>query len=78
MNADLTRESMAESLNTNRTYLSQIINEQTNLSFNQYVNNYRIEEAIRILSDNNNDMPLKAVCSHIGFRSEERRVGKEC
>ncbi len=69
MDTDLTREKMAELLGTNRTYLSQIISEHANLNFTQYINNYRIEEAIRILSDPHNSMPLKAICAHIGFRS---------
>ena len=69
LDVDLTREKIAEALNTNRTYLSQIINEITGLNFSQYINNFRIEEAVRILSDQNNEMPLKAVCNHVGFRS---------
>ena len=43
-NSLFTREKMAELLGTNRTYLSQTINEQTGLTFTHYMNKYRIEE----------------------------------
>ena len=65
----LTKERVADLLETNRTYLSQIINEQTQQNFTQYVNSYRIQEAIRLLSDPKNDIPLKAVASEVGFNS---------
>lgn len=65
----LTKERVADLLGTNRTYLSQVINEQTQQNFIQYVNNYRINEAIRLLSDPETDIPLKAVASEVGFNS---------
>ena len=65
----LTKERVAELLDTNRTYLSQVINEQTQQNFTQYVNNYRINEAIRLLSDPETDIPLKAVAAEVGFNS---------
>lgn len=65
----LTKERVADLLGTNRTYLSQVINEQTQQNFTQYVNNYRINEAIRLLSDPETDIPLKAVASEVGFNS---------
>mgnify|MGYP000034235693 FL=1 len=40
----LTKERVADLLGTNRTYLSQVINEQTQQNFTQYINNYRINE----------------------------------
>ena len=65
----LTKERVADLLGTNRTYLSQVINEQTQQNFTQYVNNYRINEAIRLQSDPETDIPLKAVASEVGFNS---------
>lgn len=65
----LTKEKLAEELNTNRTYLSQVINTHTGLSFTHYINKLRIEEARRILSDPKNTTPLKAIASDIGFNS---------
>lgn len=66
---DITKEKLADMLSTNRTYLSQVINEQTGMSFNHYINSYRIEEAVRILSDSQNTIPLKALASDLGFNS---------
>lgn len=65
----LTKERVADLLGTNRTYLSQVINEQTQQNFTQYINNYRINEAIRLLSDPKSDIPLKAVAAEVGFSS---------
>ena len=39
------------------------------LSFTHYVNRFRIEEAIRLLSDPNNETPLKAISTELGFNS---------
>lgn len=67
---NLTRERLAEILNTNRTYLSQVINEKAGMGYSQFINDYRIKEAIRVLSDKeHNTYPLKALCSDLGFSS---------
>ena len=68
-NSLFTREKMAELLGTNRTYLSQTINEQTGLTFTHYMNKYRIEEARRILADPQDDTPIKAIAVDLGFSS---------
>lgn len=65
----LTKEKVADLLGSNRTYLSQVINEQTGQTFTQYMNGYRINEAVRLLSDPANQIPLKAVSSDLGFNS---------
>ena len=68
-NSLFTREKMAELLGTNRTYLSQTINEQTGLTFTHYMNKYRIEEARRILADPQDDTPINAIAADQGFSS---------
>ena len=68
-NSLFTREKMAKLLGTNRTYLSQTINEQTGLTFTHYMNKYRIEEARRILADPQDDIPIKAIAADLGFSS---------
>jgi AraC-like DNA-binding protein len=65
----LTKEKMADVLETNRTYLSQVINERTGLSVPQYINSYRTDEAVRILSDPTDKTPLKALATELGFNS---------
>lgn len=68
--AQLTREKVAERLGTNRTYLTRAVKEKTGMSYLQFVNSYRINEAIRILSDKDNtNYPLKQIWSDLGFSS---------
>ena len=67
--ADLTIEKLAQMLNTNRSYLSQVINESSGLSYSAYINNYRIKEAIELLSNPANDEPIKAIAISIGYNS---------
>ena len=65
----LTKEKVADLLGTNRTYLSQVINEETGQTFTQYVNRYRLNEAIRLLSNPHSNLPLKAISAQVGFSS---------
>ncbi len=66
----LNRERFAEMLGTNRTYLSKILKDKGGTNYLQFVNSYRINEAVRILSDRENtDFPLKQIWSDLGFNS---------
>ena len=65
----LTKDKVAELLGSNRTYLSQIINEQTGKTYTQYINDYRIQDAIHQLSDPDNLISLKALSMELGFNS---------
>lgn len=68
--AQFTREKMAERLGTNRTYLTTVIKEKTGMSYLQFINSYRINEAIKILSDKEKiNYPLKQIWSDLGFSS---------
>ncbi len=67
---ELTRDKLAERLNTNRTYLSQVINDKAGMNYTQFINNYRIQEAVRILSNpQTQEYPLKALYKDLGFNS---------
>lgn len=66
---DLSRDTMAEMLQTNRTYLSRAINSCTGKSFPNYVNTYRINEAVNVISDPSMDIPLKELADNVGFTS---------
>ncbi|MGC3978598.1 MAG: helix-turn-helix domain-containing protein [Paludibacteraceae bacterium] len=44
-------EFLSEHLGINRKYLSKAINSATGKNFNTYINEYRVKEAIRLLSD---------------------------
>lgn len=66
----LTRERLATTIGTNRTYLSTVIKEKTGMGYQQFINSYRINEAARILSDASMmDYPLKQIWSELGFSS---------
>ncbi len=65
----LTKERVAEMLQTNRTYLSQVINEVYGKSFTQYINDLRIEEAIRRLDRPDNRRALRLIGQDLGFNS---------
>lgn len=66
---DISLEKIAERLGTNRTYISRAINSYAGVSFPNYVNMFRIEEATRIISDPGNRIPLKQLADDLGFNS---------
>lgn len=66
----LSIEKLAEQLQTNRTYLSQVINEQAGVTYSSYINNFRIDAALALLSDPANlDVSLKEIAHQTGFNS---------
>ena len=65
----LTKDRVAEQLETNRTYLSQVINEAYGKSLTQYINDLRINEAIRRLDDPTNQRALRLICQDLGLNS---------
>lgn len=65
----ITVGAVAEKLSTNRTYLSRAINDSIGKTFTQVINDYRIREAISLISDLDANMPLKQVCAEVGFSS---------
>jgi len=52
LNNKLTIQDIAQTVGTNRTYVSSIINQQFHQNFCTFVNNYRIEELERIVYEN--------------------------
>ena len=67
---NFTREELVERLHTNRTYLSQIIKIHTGKNYSQFINSYRVKDAIKILSDpEKKDYPLKNLSQDLGFVS---------
>ncbi len=65
----LTRDSLAEMLGTNRTYLSRAINNMSGKSFSDYLNTWRIIEATRIMADTSVYIPLKQLADDLGYSS---------
>ena len=50
LNSELSLANVADALKVNRTYLSRVINNQFNMNFYTFVNNYRIDHAINMIS----------------------------
>ena len=65
----LTLKQLAGKCGTNRSYLSQIIHEKYEMNFNNFINNYRIDEAKLLIMQPSNNIPLKALHEKLGFSS---------
>lgn len=67
----LTLQRLAVLLGTNRQYLSNYINQEKGMTFYDYINNFRLEEA-KILLDNKDDenrLSLEEISRKAGFNS---------
>lgn len=62
---NITIITLAKQLGTNRTYLSNYINEHYEENFNTWINQLRIKEAQILLEENN--APLHAIAEQVGF-----------
>lgn len=69
LNNELRLKDLAELLPTSAHHLSQIINERFNLSFFDYINQFRVEEAKEIISQNP-DFTLLKVAFEAGFNNK--------
>ena len=65
----LTIEDLAQSLGTNRTYISSYIKQTYNMSFREWIASLRIEYAKGILADKP-DMTVGEICEATGFISK--------
>ena len=55
---------------TNRTYVSNAINQELGLPFSEYINRLRIEEAKRLIRESDGKMVMAAVAEESGFAGE--------
>ena len=67
--SDLSRDKVAQMLSTNRTYLSSVIKMSTGMTFTYYVNSFRINEAVKILSNPEDETPIKAIAADLGYNN---------
>ncbi|HSH67797.1 MAG TPA: helix-turn-helix domain-containing protein, partial [Bacteroidia bacterium] len=71
LNNKLTIDEVAKRLMTNRSYLSQMINDKFKTNFNNFINEYRVKEAQRLLLENNtNNYSIEGVSISVGFNSK--------
>ena len=67
---DFSLNKLSKELNTNRTYISNIINSQTGETFIQLVNKFRIKHAKEALIDENNkNLTIESIGKEAGFKS---------
>ena len=82
LNSHLTLNDLAVELGTNRTYLSNYLNRELNVSFYDYVNSFRVKRACRMIEENP-DVTVPHIVESCGFnsvstfrRSFSREVGQ--
>ena len=70
LDSRLTLQRLADRLSILNRHLSQIINEQLDQNFHDFVNGYRVEEAKKMLLDpNNRHWTIEAIAQEAGFSS---------
>ena len=66
---NLTLEMLADKTGSNRTYCSRAINTFAGMSFNRYLDAFRIAEATRIIANDNGGILFKQLADNIGYNS---------
>lgn len=69
LDSNLRITDVANMLGSNRHYVSVCINAQRNCSFTQFINNYRIDYAQRLLRDNP-EKKVSTVFAEVGFSND--------
>ena len=67
LDSDLDIQTVAKHLQSNRRYISYVLNHGMNVTFNEYVNRYRISKVKRLIKAT--DMKLAAIAYDSGFNS---------
>ncbi len=71
LQANLTLGKLAEKLNVNSKYLSQVIHEEYNCSFSDFINKLRIQEAARMLANKSySHISIEGISELVGYRSK--------
>ncbi len=70
LNNELTLSNLADQLSVSPHYLSQVINEKLNTSFYNLINEYRVEEAKRLLKESNGDKTILQIAFDSGFNNK--------
>jgi AraC-like DNA-binding protein len=69
LNNELRLNNLADMLNLSRNHTSQVINEHFNLSFFDFINKYRIEEAFRLLEKLDDSLTITDIAYEVGFNN---------
>ncbi|MDT7832232.1 AraC family transcriptional regulator [Flavobacteriaceae bacterium S356] len=70
-NSGLSLENLSEELETTRHNVSQVINEHFEMNFFQFVNKYRIKEAVHMFEESNyKDLKIINIAYDVGFNNK--------
>lgn len=70
-NSNLNLENLSGKLGTTRHNVSQVINEHFEMNFFQFVNKYRIQEAVKMFEESNyNDLKIINIAYDVGFNNK--------
>jgi len=64
-------EEASRRMRVNRAYLSRAVNQCTKKNFNSYVNEYRIKEAVRLMSAGGEKYSLEGIAFEVGFNDRK-------
>jgi AraC-like DNA-binding protein len=71
LNSELSLSELGENFGVHSNYLSQVINDRENKNFYDYINNYRIDEFKRMVSDpKKRKLTIMALAFECGFNSK--------
>ncbi len=71
LNTGFTISELASKINSNRSYVSQVINEKRSVGFSFLINEYRVKEAIRLLMNPVYDgLSIEGIGRSVGFVSK--------
>ena len=70
-NPNISRDTFAEKVNTNHTWLTAIIKNRTGKSYTQFINSWRVNEAVKILSQPTCEYTNKDLAGHLGFMTPQ-------
>ena len=69
---DYSAKQLAEDLETNTRYISAVVNVKFNMNYTSFVNKFRIEEAMAILSSKKyKDLNMEDISTMVGFANRQ-------
>lgn len=72
LDPDVTVKKLAKKMGTNRATLSHVVNQYFNKSFPALINQYRVNEALRLLTDGaTKDWKLEVIGEMCGYRNRQ-------
>ena len=72
LDKDYSAKKLAQEIGTNTRYISAVVNDRFHMNYSQFVNKYRVDEAMRILSDMRyQDLAMSDICDMVGFANRQ-------